>query len=119
MNINKLKRCIEQSGLTKSQIAVRGQISRTTLDNAIKGDDVKISTIEAIARVVGVESSYFFDEDDRKSAVANGARSVAAVDSNVTLSQDTASLLSEVEYLKKLLAEKERLIQILLKNDKI
>ena len=63
MNINKLKECIEISGLTRQVIAERANITPKTYDNILKGMDSKISTIENIARVLGVPVGTFFDSE--------------------------------------------------------
>ena len=42
---------------------VTAEISRTTLDNALNGADIKISTIESLAKVLGVSPSIFFGGD--------------------------------------------------------
>lgn len=63
MNINKLNNLITASKLNKIQIADRCNISRTTLDNVLAGADAKISTIESLANVLGVNVGYFFDAD--------------------------------------------------------
>ena len=47
----------------KAQIAEMAEISRTTLDNALNGADIKISTIESLANVLGVSPSIFFGGD--------------------------------------------------------
>lgn len=47
----------------KAQIAEMAEISRTTLDNALNGADIKISTIESLAKVLGVSPSIFFGGD--------------------------------------------------------
>lgn len=49
-------------------------------------------------------------------ATANGAHSVAAINSHVTL-ESNEILKERVKYLEELLAEKERLIKVLLKNN--
>lgn len=64
MNINKLKRIVEESKLNKVQIAERCGFTRVTLDNALQGADVKVSTIEALAKVLGVSAATFFDDSD-------------------------------------------------------
>lgn len=62
MNISKLNELINSSKLNKVQIAERCGISRTTLDNVLTGSDAKISTIESLAKVLGVSVGYLFDE---------------------------------------------------------
>lgn len=63
MNINRLNEMINSSKLNKVQIAERCSISRTTLDNVLAGADAKISTIEALSKVLGVSVGYFFEDD--------------------------------------------------------
>lgn len=64
MNFNLLNKLVGKSNLGKSQIAELANMSRTTLDNALNGADVRVSTIETLAKVLGVRASVFFAEDD-------------------------------------------------------
>lgn len=114
MNISKLNELLNSSKLNKVQVAERCSISRTTLDNVLQGADAKISTIESLARVFKVPVGYFFD-DNGNNAVANGNSSVAAVNSNISVG-DVAVLKERVSSLEQLLAEKERLIKVLMKK---
>lgn len=66
MNINKLNELINSSKLNKVQIAERCGVSRTTLDNVLAGADAKISTIESLAKVLGVGVGYLFDTANDK-----------------------------------------------------
>ena len=63
MNIKKIESLIESSKMSKVQIAEGCDISRTTLDNVLAGADAKISTIEALARVLGVSVGSLFEDD--------------------------------------------------------
>ncbi|MDE5643292.1 MAG: helix-turn-helix domain-containing protein [Muribaculaceae bacterium] len=63
MNIKKLAEVIKKSGLTRKTIAERAGITPITYDNILKGMDSKISTIENIARVLGVPVGTFFDNE--------------------------------------------------------
>lgn len=63
MNINKLNELLSASKLNKVQIAERCGVSRTTLDNVLAGADAKISTIESLAKVLGVRVGSLFDEE--------------------------------------------------------
>lgn len=58
-----LERLIEESPLRKADIISQSGVSKGTLDNVLKGIDAKISTIEAIAKVLGVSPAIFFEED--------------------------------------------------------
>jgi transcriptional regulator with XRE-family HTH domain len=65
MNLKRLNELIVTSSLNKAQLAEKCLISRTTLDNVLSGADAKISTIESLAKVLGVSVGYLFDEDDK------------------------------------------------------
>lgn len=62
MDFSLLGRLVSESKFGKAQIADMAEISRTTLDNALNGADIKISTIESLARVLGVSPSIFFGD---------------------------------------------------------
>ena len=62
MNINKLNELVNSSKLNKVQIAEKCGVSRTTLDNVLAGADAKISTIESLAKVLGVSIGALFGD---------------------------------------------------------
>lgn len=64
MNFNLLNKLVNESKLGKSRIAEIAKISRTTLDNALSGADIKISTLESLAKVLGVSTSAFFCDNE-------------------------------------------------------
>lgn len=61
MNLTLLNKLVNESKLGKARIAERAEISRTTLDNALSGADIKISTLETLSDVLGVNPSVFFE----------------------------------------------------------
>lgn len=63
MDFRLLNKLVSESKIGKTQIAEMAKISRTTLDNALNGADIKISTIESLAKVLGVSPSIFFGGD--------------------------------------------------------
>ena len=69
MNINKLKKAIDKSRLTKKEIAEKCGFSTTTLFGVLKGDDVKISTVEKLASVLGIPVGEFFTDNEQLSSV--------------------------------------------------
>lgn len=60
MDFSLLNSLVVKSKMGKVQIAEMANISRTTLDNALNGADIKISTIESLSNVLGVSPSVFF-----------------------------------------------------------
>lgn len=65
MNISKLQKIVAESKLNKVQIAEKCGFTRVTLDNALQGADVKISTIESLAKVLNVSVASLFEEDEK------------------------------------------------------
>lgn len=63
MDFKLLNKLVNESKLGKAQVAEKAGISRTTLDNALNGADIKISTIESLADVLGVSPGVFFGGD--------------------------------------------------------
>lgn len=103
MNINKLNNLIASSKLSKIQIAERCNISRTTLDNVLAGADAKISTIESLANVLGVNVGYFFDAD----------LTVNVGDENEVIER----YKSEIERLQSLLNKQKRSTKVVVELD--
>lgn len=139
MNFSLLEKYVNRSKLGKARIAELSGISRTTLDSAINGADIKISTLERIANAIGVNASIFFDcTEESGVTITNGSAAAvnvhAPINAPITASssdhaqiealtaelahanallESTRQILSEREQLIK---EKERLIQLLLKQ---
>ena len=131
MNYSLLEKSVNRSKLNKNRIAELSGISRTTLDSALKGADIKISTLEKIANVIGIKVSLLFDELPQSESVTITNGSAAAVNVNAPINAPITAqsgneeshlraLLSEKEKVlaekERMIAEKERLIQILLKS---
>lgn len=63
MNVTKLKAAIEHSSLTKKEIALKSGITPQSLYAVMNGSDPKVSTLEAIANVVGIKMCVLFEEN--------------------------------------------------------
>jgi transcriptional regulator with XRE-family HTH domain len=71
MNVRRINALVNASKLNKVQIAEMGGFTRTTLDNLLSGADVKVSTVESLAKVLNVSVAEFFaDEDELSNKVA-------------------------------------------------
>ncbi len=118
MNISRLQQLIKDSGKSKVQIAKLSGITRVTLDNALQGGDVRMSIVESIAKTLGVNVGYLFDDDTvGQNAIAQGHSSIAAINSDVTVGKDNHMVLRErISHLEDLLSEKERLIKVLMEK---
>lgn len=114
MTGQELKEKVLLANVPFNVIAERLGITAQSLNSYFKGKDVRSNTIEKIADAIGVDMSFFYPTDGNK-AVANGTGSVAAIQS--TVNQGDANVLSErVRGLEELLAEKERLISVLMER---
>ena len=128
MDVSKLKKLIEMSGLSKQAIADKCLISRPTLDNVLNGSDAKIRTIENLAKFFNIPVGYLFDSLDVNQTFNGDSNVVVGRDNNgnikVAKCQDELEdalieirhLKAEIEGRDKLLEEKERLINVLMKK---
>ena len=66
MNINKIQEIVRKSGIPKKKIAEQCGFTRVTLDNILSGEDVKVSNVETLANVLGINASVFFDDVHNK-----------------------------------------------------
>lgn len=108
MNTSILDELINRSELTKARIAGLCGMSRVTLDGVLQGKDVKISTIESICKVLGVNPSILFD-DNAANSVVNSPHAIAA-GHDAQLIHNEASI-HEAELLQKLCDEKDERIK--------
>lgn len=119
MNYRLLQKLLEESKLGKARIAEMAGISRTTLDNAINGADIKISTLENLSNVLGICTSVLFNEDTtcgsavNVSGTINGGQNVT----NYSCENEVRTLRALLAEKERIIAEKERTIQILLNRN--
>lgn len=116
LNVRKIEVAMSDAKITKAGLCSRTKISRTTLDAILGGSDAKISTIENIAKALNISIGYLFDEElIGNSAIAHG-HSVAAINSEISVGENVVILAERVKHLEELLAEKERLITVLMEK---
>ena len=112
LNISKLNKSIETSGLSKLEIASKCGIDRKTIENVLAGRDPKLSTIISLARILGLRIGYLFDEVDA-GIHTEGDYSPASDSGNVSVVVGDAVLAERVKALESLIAEKdERIIEL-------
>lgn len=112
MTGKELKAKLIGCGVSQSEIARRLEISQQSFNQSMLVNDVKSGLLERIAKAIDVPMSFFYPNEGQK-AVVNGDNSVAAIQSTVTQG-DCAVLRERVKSLEALLAEKERLISVLM-----
>lgn len=118
MDGKKLKQKIAELGITQLDLANRLGSTPQSLSSILHAKDVRSGTIEKIAQVLNVSIGFFYGESGvNQNVVANGPKSVAALNSHVVES-NTEILKERVKALETLVAEKERLINILMEGRK-
>lgn len=123
MNISKIRELVDESKLSKVQIAEKCGFTRKTLENIMNGEvDAKISSIEALANALGVEVGYFFDEEsegariavaDRGGRATAGDNSPIGADSSACNTELVDSLHRQIEYLNSIISAKDEIISLL------
>ena len=103
MNVQRIVDIITSNKLSKIDIASRMKVSRTTLDNLLNGADVKVSTVENLAEVLGVDVAEFFRSDDNATSLSN----INKVDLN-DLEREVIALRAENKVLREIQGLSER-----------
>lgn len=112
-NGQKINQLIDKSGLKKTDILAQLDMQYKSLQTIIEGNPT-VKSLEKIADFFKVPMDYFFDRsveiyDPTLSITGNGNK-VQHGDGNVMIE----SQAKEIEHLQQLLAEKERMIQVLI-----
>ena len=110
-----MKSKIAEINVTQLELAGRLGTTPQSLSSILHAKDVRSGTIEKIAQVLDVPVSFFYGEGSFQKAVASGNKSVAAINSNIS-SRESEILKERIKSLEALVAEKERLINVLMKK---
>ena len=117
MTGEELKKKLKGERYSITDLADKLGMTRPNLSQALSVKDVKTGLVEDLARVLNLPVSFFFGEDTNcNNATANGDSSVAAINSSVIM-ENSEVLKERITHLEEMLAEKERTIQILIKNN--
>lgn len=111
---DKLSALLRQKGLTNKELFEKAQISAQAWRDACSGGDIGIRKVERIAGCLGVTVDYFFEPEVTAGIVGHNVNGIA---NNVSGDIITGRYETEIAYLKKLLEEKERTIQLLMKSE--
>ena len=108
----KLYALIKQKELSNKEFFDKVKISPQAWRNTCSGGDIGIRKVERIADYFGLSIEYFFDRDQSGSVGHN----VNGILNNVSGNIITGRYETEISYLKQLVEEKERTIQLLLNS---
>lgn len=111
---------LNELGINKSEFGRRIGVANQNVNRILERKSIDTDKLIEISNALGYNFFLEFIED-ANNAVANGDGSVAVSgnnNSNVVAGGETALLKEQVKHLEELLAEKERLIQVLMEGRK-
>lgn len=118
VNIKKIQDKIDELKLSKAQLIKNSGLTRVTIDKILKGGEVNVSTLEALANGLGVRVGFFFDdvEEIKGCEIADHGSAFATSHGQASVGQNQAEhdelirLREENKYLKQILADKDERI---------
>lgn len=120
MNYNELKKRVKDSKLSRKEIALNANVTPKTIDNIIAGSDLKVSTLEALCRVIGIKISVLFDEEQMteireagRDYVENGKIEHKGTEYNGPVSIDSDLAAENAELRTKLIEAQEKIIKLM------
>jgi len=123
MTGKEFKEKILQTNVSPSTLAERLGITAQALNSTFKGKAVRSDTIERAAQALGVDMSFFYPMAGTNNSVASGDGSISVASNGNVHIEETSILQERIKALEQqvkdkesLLAEKERLIKILMEK---
>lgn len=118
MKGGKVKSILRENGYILSDIAIKIDKSPQNFDGQLKTDDIKSGLLESIVDAIGENMSFFYPEI--KSGMltgnfvhGNGNSVVAGQNNKIEIAKcqdDLEAAMCQINYLKKLIDEKDKLI---------
>lgn len=105
-----LHRIIEEKRLLKKDVAAQAHMSYSNLATIKYKPSIDCQLLEDLCKVIGISPAYFFDDYQKNNHIGDVNTNVGIGSATVNISQ------GEIEMLRKMLEEKERTIQILIKS---
>lgn len=119
MNLIRIKSICETKGVSIRNIAEQIGMSEQNIHRCIRVNQIQAHQLEIIAKFFNVPIGYFFDDDKSvppNTASVKGNNNVLVGGNNNGSINKLANCEREVEHLNAIVEEKERLIQVLMKN---
>lgn len=118
INIKKIQNKIDELKISKAQLIKNSGLTRVTIDKVLKGGEVNVSTLEALAKGLGVSVGFFFDdiEEINGSAISGDGGASATSHGQATVGQNQAEhdelikLRTEIKFLKEIITDKDERI---------
>ncbi len=109
-----IKELAGRQNISLADLAKRLGKTKQAVYDIVEKEDVSTAIVRQCSKIFNVPASYFFEEPGTGSAIAHG-NSVAAINSDVSVG-NSLSQQEKIDYLERLLEEKERTIQILMER---
>ena len=110
-----IRELAKEKRMTLTKLAEEVGITYSGLQKLMERNSTNPETIEKIANVLNIPVKVLFDEKDTE-LILNEESEVDSYNNNSSLKSILKEKDMEIEHLKKMLEEKERTIQILLKK---
>lgn len=123
MNYSELKKQIKSSRLSRKEIAMSANVTPKTIDNILAGSDLKVSTLEALCRVVGIRISVLFDEElteirqAGRDYVESGKIEHKGTEYNGPSPVDGGLAAENAELRRRLIEAQDKIIKLMEKNE--
>jgi transcriptional regulator with XRE-family HTH domain len=121
MNLNKLINLYKSQRITQEELASKIGMSKTALNAIILGkSDPQLTTVEKIAKALGVPVSYFFDEEESTGPEIKQSAQGKNISQQVKLNDCESRvkiLQAELDGLRRELAAKDKIIELLEKQN--
>ncbi|MDR2125693.1 MAG: helix-turn-helix domain-containing protein [Prevotellaceae bacterium] len=112
MNLHKIRELAENRDGGMRKLAKDIGMSESNLHKCVNKNSIGAGYLESIAKIFNIPVTYFFEDTDNKIIQTGNNNQVGS--GNIIIE----SQAHEIEYLKQLLAEKERTITILVNKNK-
>ena len=114
---NQLDELFRKKKIVQKDFAEKIGVSTVTISKWKSKESIDAAKLEIISKELNVPITYWFDKNDSvNQSIVNGNGSAASVYGNVVVGE-LEHKDEEIAHLKQLLEEKERTIQILMKNN--
>jgi transcriptional regulator with XRE-family HTH domain len=114
---NEIDKILTQKRIKKKDFAEKLGMTAVNLSLILKKNSIDAELLEKFSNVLNLPISHWFDENSSPNNYINANNhSVALGNHSVTGDISLSNCQKELEHLKQLLEEKERTIQILMKN---
>lgn len=103
---------MEELNITKAQLIKNSGLTRVTIDKILAGGNINVETLESLAKGLGVNVGFFFDDnigDSGQIQFGGSHNRLASHDNGINMNEhdELIRLREEVKYLKEIMSDKD------------